>query len=248
MPEVDLDFPRAWVEFVDPDNDNQVFRCDLTWLTSMWTCIWGMGCKGIDSSKPDLGCCTMGAHFTDKADEKRVMKHASRLTAETWQYHGRKRLIETDEDGERKTRVVDGACVFLNRPGFAGGEGCALHSLALREGKHIMETKPEVCWQVPVKRAYRWDKRIDKSKVLVITITEFDRRQWGEGGHDLSWWCTGATEAHVGQEAVFMSYEAELRELMGSAAYDELAALCRERIAERSPVAPHPADPGVTTS
>ena len=30
-------------------------------------------------------------------------------------------------DGARNhTRVVDGACIFLNRPGFAGGSGCAL--------------------------------------------------------------------------------------------------------------------------
>ena len=34
MPEVDLVFPRAWVEFPDPADETQVFRCDLTWLTS----------------------------------------------------------------------------------------------------------------------------------------------------------------------------------------------------------------------
>jgi GNAT superfamily N-acetyltransferase len=30
---------------------------------------------------------------------------------------------------------VAGACIFLNRPGFPGGAGCALHTLALREGR-----------------------------------------------------------------------------------------------------------------
>ena len=30
-------------------------------------------------------------------------------------------VVEKDDEGDRKTRVVDGACVFLNRPGFAGG-------------------------------------------------------------------------------------------------------------------------------
>ena len=34
VPEVDLVFPRAYVEFADPADDDQVFRCDLTWLTS----------------------------------------------------------------------------------------------------------------------------------------------------------------------------------------------------------------------
>jgi len=34
VPEVPLDFPRAWVEFVDPADPEQVIRADLTWLTS----------------------------------------------------------------------------------------------------------------------------------------------------------------------------------------------------------------------
>ena len=36
MPEVPLDFPRSFVEFIDPADENQLFRCDLTWLTSRW--------------------------------------------------------------------------------------------------------------------------------------------------------------------------------------------------------------------
>ena len=72
MPEVDLDFPRAWIEFPDPDDPDQMFRCDLTWLTSAYTCIFGQGCHGIYKTSPDTGCCTLGAHFADKSDEKRV--------------------------------------------------------------------------------------------------------------------------------------------------------------------------------
>ena len=30
-PEVSLDFPRAWIEFADPKDSDQIFRCDLTW-------------------------------------------------------------------------------------------------------------------------------------------------------------------------------------------------------------------------
>ncbi len=66
---------------------------------------------------------------------------------------------------------MDGACVFLNRPGFAGGAGCALHSLALRTGRHPLATKPDVCWQLPVRRVQEWSKRADGSRVLVSTIT-----------------------------------------------------------------------------
>ncbi len=244
MPEVPLDFPRAWVEFVDPADSDQVFRCDLTWLTSRWTCIFGNGCKGIYADQPaGVGCCTLGAHFSDKDDEKRVKKFVRELTPETWQYYDPKDWVELDEDGDRKTRVVDGACVFANRPGFAGGEGCALHSLALRTGRHFIETKPDVCWQLPIRRTYDHVTRQDETEVLVITIAEYDRRGWGPGGHDLDWYCSGNTEAHVATEPVYVSSRAELVELMGEPAYEELARHCDKHLASRSLLALHPADP-----
>jgi len=248
VPEVDLDFPRAWVEFVDPADDGQLFRCDLTWLTSSWTCIYGSGCAGVLEGRPDDGCCTLGAHFSEKADEKRTLRHAKELTPQTWQYHGAKKLVETDEEGARKTRVVDGACVFLNRPGFDGGAGCALHGLALRQGVHPLETKPDVCWQLPIRRTFDRVTRTDGSEVLVVVIGEYDRRGWGPGGHDLSWYCSGNTEAHVGREPVFRSNAPELTALMGAAGYAELARLCDQRMASggrrgRGLLAPHPADP-----
>jgi hypothetical protein len=244
VPEVPLDFPRAWVEFVDPDNSEQVFRCDLTWLTSRWTCIFGNGCKGIYADQPEgVGCCTLGAHFSDKDDEKRVKKFVKQLTPATWQHYDPKDWVELDEDGDRKTRVVDGACIFANRPGFAGGEGCALHALALRTGRHFIETKPDVCWQLPVRRTYDHVTRQDDTEVLVINIAEYDRRGWGPGGHDLDWYCSGNTEAHVATEPVYVTSKAELVELMGEPAYEELARLCDKHLASRSLLALHPADP-----
>jgi len=146
VPEVDLVFPRVWVEFPDPADEEQAFRCDLTWLTSSWTCIFGSGCQGIYAGRPDDGCCTLGAHFADADDEQRVAGFVAELTAEDWQHRraGRRRWVETDEEGERKTRVYNGACIFLNRPGFEGGMGCALHRHALRTGHTIVETKPDV--------------------------------------------------------------------------------------------------------
>ncbi|MDP8908905.1 MAG: hypothetical protein M3N47_07255 [Chloroflexota bacterium] len=240
MPEVSLDFPRMWVEFPDPANDEQVFRCDLTWLTSSWTCIFGHGCQGIYRDQPDAGCCTLGAHFADRDDERRVRAFVRELTPDGWQHRSRS-WIETDENGARKTRVVDGACIFLNRPGFAGGHGCALHSLALRSGRHPLETKPDVCWQLPIRRTYDHVERPDDTKVLVVTIAEYDRRGWGPGGHDLDWYCTGNTDAHVGRDPVYVSSRAELVELMGQAAYDVLASHCAQHLRARLPLAPHPA-------
>ena len=95
MPEVDLDFPRAWVEFADPADAGQLFRCDLTWLTSSWTCIYGSGCSGVLPGRPDDGCCSLGAHFSEKKDEKRTLKFAKDLTEQDWQFHGAKTVSYT---------------------------------------------------------------------------------------------------------------------------------------------------------
>lgn len=244
MPEVSLDFPRAWVEFPDPANDDQIFRVDLTWLTSRWGCIFENGCQGIQEGRASDGCCTMGAHFADNADEKRVRKYAEQLTDETWQFRKvakKKGIIGKGPDGDPQTLVHKGACILLNRPGFKGGSGCSLHGLALRNGQHPLETKPEVCWQLPVRRSYRWVDRIDETRYLEISIGEYDRRGWGPGGHDLHWYCTSATEAHTAKDPVFVHSAAELTELMGAPAYEVLAEMCRAREVEAAPIAQHPA-------
>ncbi|GHJ34722.1 hypothetical protein [Streptomyces sp. TS71-3] len=246
-----LDFARAWVEFPDPADEEQVFRCDLTWLTSRWNCVFGAGCQGIEAGRAEDGCCTLGAHFSDEEDEQRVASHVARLTPDIWQHHDVGRAtgwVQEADDGEgdteRQTRRWQGSCIFQNRPGFAGGAGCALHILALREGKEPLETKPDVCWQLPVRRSYDWVNRPDDTRVLRVSIGEYDRRGWGPGGHDLHWWCTSARSAHGAGEPVYVSYRAELIELMGKAGYDRLVDLCEERLARGLPLlAAHPADP-----
>ena len=246
VPEVDLVFPRAWVEFADPADDSQVFRCDLTFLTSNWRCIFGQGCPGIYADRPDDGCCTLGAHFSDEDDEKRVRKFVKKLDRKGWQFYDEGRgdgWIETDDDGERKTAVHEGACIFLNRPGFPAGAGCALHALALRIDKHPLETKPDVCWQLPIRRTFRDVELTDGTSYTEVSIAEYDRRGWGPGGHDLDWYCSGNTEAHVGAQPVYVSNEAELVELMGQQGYDELAKHCDAHLRSRSALAIHPADP-----
>ncbi|MDT9594787.1 hypothetical protein RDV89_16995 [Nocardioides zeae] len=252
-PEVPLDFARAWVEFADPADPAQVFRCDLTWLTSAYTCIFGSGCAGIYASAPDVGCCTLGAHFSDRDDERRVAAYVAQLDADLWQHHPgvarvtRKHWVTTDDEGERKTLTVvtDGqeACVFANRPGFAGGEGCALHALALRQGREPLETKPDVCWQLPLRRTYRDVERPDGTAYLEVSIGEYDRRGWGPGGHDLDWYCTGNPLAHVAPEPLYLTSAAELVALMGEAGYAELARRCEAHVRSRSALALHPADP-----
>ena len=232
VPEVLLDFPRAWVEFVDPSDDDQLIRCDLTWLTSKYNCIFGRGCKGIEAERPDAGCCAHGAHFSEKKDEKRVRKWVKKLTPDVWENYelglGKKGWTEK-EDGVDKTRVVKGACIFHNSEGFSGGYGCALHHLAEKEGVHFIETKPDVCWQLPLRRSYDNVTYEDGRERQVVVLGEYDRRAWGAGGADLDWYCTGNTEAHTASEPVYINSKEEIVALIGAPAYDELAQLCRNR-------------------
>ncbi len=251
-----LNSTRYWVEFPDPGGPRgdlgdtprtepvqaeQVYRCDLTWLTSSWTCIYGSGCAGIYTDRPDDGCCTLGAHFAGKDDRTRVSKAVKRLTARQWQHKlegDADGWTDRDESGTRTTRVVDGACIFLNRPGFAPGTfaegaGCALHRLALEEGINPLETKPDVCWQLPLRRTYRTVERPDGTSYLEVILTEYDRSGWGAGGLDLDWYCSGNSAAHVGQQPVYVTLRPEIVELIGQKAYDVLAGHCEELLASR---------------
>ena len=242
MPETAIDTPRTWVEFPDPANPRSRFRCDLTWLTSSWMCIFGSGCRGIYAERPDDGCCTLGAHFTDEADLARVHEVVKELGEDEWQLRpstgasGRKNPAKRSrwteiEDGAHKTKVVDGACIFLNRPGFPAGAGCALHQHAVLTGRAPHLLKPDVCWQLPIRRSYRTVTLPDDTSYLEVTITEYDRRGWGPGGHDLDWYCSSNSEAHVGREPVFRNSKAELVELMGQSGYDELVIRCEAYLA-----------------
>jgi hypothetical protein len=135
------------------------------------------------------------------------------------------------------------ACIFHNRQDFPTGAGCALHSLALLQGRNPLETKPDVCWQLPIRRTFRTIKRQDDTSYTEVTISEYDRRGWGPGGHDIDWYCSGNTEAHVARDALYVTNEPELVELMGRPAYDELVTHCERHLAARDRLAIHPADP-----
>jgi hypothetical protein len=252
VPEVDLDFPRAWIEFRDPADPDQVFRCDLTWLTSAYTCIFGQGCHGIYKTSPDTGCCTLGAHFADKDDEKRVAGFVKQLDEDLWQLKpsGKVRRgdwVETDDEGARKTLTVEvngqEACIFHNRTDFHSGAGCALHGLALQQGRHPLETKPDVCWQLPIRRSFREVEQTDGTTYTEVSIAEYTRRGWGPGGHDLDWYCSSNTEAHVALEPLYVTSAAELTELMGTEGYAELVRHAEAHVRSRSALGRHPADP-----
>lgn len=237
--------PRVWVEFTDPADPAQRFRCDLTWLTSGYRCIFGAGCRGLRADRPHDGCCGLGAHFCDADDLARVRAAVAELGPDDWQFApaqlpAPERSWTEPEDGETKTRVVDGACILLNREGFARGAGCALHSFALRRGISPVALKPDVCWQLPLHRDYRTVEMPDGSSYLEVTIGEYERGQWGPGGHDFDWYCTGSALAHGHSEPLYVAHADELTELMGAAGYIELRQLCQAHLAAMSALATGP--------
>ena len=234
---------HEWVSFEDPDEE-RTWVFDVTFLTSNWSCIYGQGCPGVlTGPAPELehGCCSYGAHFVDKADLRRVERIARTLTEAEWQFHrkGQKGIAKANEHGETITRLVDDACIFLNRPGFAAGPGCALHQVALTRGRPPLELKPDVCWQLPLRRE---DEVADDGHVT-STVRQWDRRHWGEGGAEFHWWCTESPEAFVGSRPVYKEMAAELTELVGASTYRRLTAYLRDRQdrQERGQPLPHPA-------
>src|SRR5665647_2058260 len=84
--EVDPDFARDYVEFVDPSDPKKLIKADLTWLLSSWTCVYGSGCHGVIEGRADDGCCSHGAFYSDDEDEARVEKYAAMLKKKDWQY------------------------------------------------------------------------------------------------------------------------------------------------------------------
>jgi hypothetical protein len=230
LPEV-----REWVSFGDPE-EVRTWLFDVTFLESRWTCIFGRGCQGVLPQRaPELGlgCCSHGAHFTDEADRTRVERLAARLGPDQWQHAavGRARGVAAREPGGAlRTRRHDGACIFLNRPGFLGGGGCALHRAALDAGERPLDWKPEVCWQLPLRRV----DSTDELGHVTSTVREWKRRDWDEGGFDFAWWCTEGDDAFVGSAPVWRALADELVALVGRPVYDRLTALLAGREATRA--------------
>ncbi len=201
---------------------------DVTWhfdrdfLTSNWTCIWGRGCKGIlDEPAEHLnqGCCSIGAELTDQDEAMTISALAATLEPETFQHH--QAIDDNDvfsDDTRTNTKVVDGACIFLNRPGFEGGQGCALHLAAVRADESPITWKPSVCWQLPIK--VDWELLADGSEVA--TLRGWQRRDWGDEGDTMHWCCTEGPEAYVGDRAVVDSLADELIAVVGDEVYVEL--------------------------
>jgi hypothetical protein len=212
---------RHYVSFPH-DGDEWMF--DLTFLTSSWTCIFGNGCQGVlTGPAPELGhgCCSYGAHFTDDADLQRVAEAASRLTDAVWQH--RQQALRRGGPFKRQgqatvSRLVDGACIFLNGPDAPQGHGCALHIGAVAAGERPLDWKPDVCWQLPLRMTYHQDE----NERGTHTLRSWDRDDWGAGGQEFHWWCTEADDAFVGHTPVYIELRDEIVALVGAERYQLL--------------------------
>jgi hypothetical protein len=213
-------------QFVVIDEDDDLGETPVTWrfdrafLTSNWSCIWGRGCQGIlDRLAPELnpGCCSEGAALVDDFDAMDVAANAASIPQGRWQ-HATVDPLERRDDGRWYTKVVDGACVFHNRPGYDGGEGCALHLAAVDFGERPLDWKPNVCWQMPLK--------VDESRTvdgrIIRTVRAWSKADWGPEA-ELAWFCTESQSgAFVGDHSVLVTMHDELIELVSEDVYRRL--------------------------
>jgi hypothetical protein len=230
-------------EYIEIAEGETTWRFERSFLESNWVCLYGDGCHGIlaePASELAQGCCSLGADLGDgpagQHEAMAVAAYASVLDRDRWQFHDAA-VADADEHGvigvfrddERShTRVVDGACIFLNRPGFAGGAGCALHVAAVEARESPTDWKPSVCWQLPLR--VDWEE-ID-ADTESATVRRWTRDDWGQQGRTMSWCCTEPAdggEAYSGREPVIDSMAESITALAGTEVYVEL----RRRLTDR---------------
>jgi hypothetical protein len=141
------------------------------------------------------------------------------------------------KNGEIVTKLVQDACIFLNRPDFHRGPGCALHVLSIDTNESYIPLKPEVCWQLPLRR----DDDVQESGHVITRIAQWNRDDWGAGGDEFHWWCTEDPAAFVGKSRVVDSMAEELTAMVGRTVYDQLLAFMKSRTKQpKGTLLPHP--------
>ena len=228
---------RELVSFADPAAPEQVWTFDVTFLTSHYNCTFGRGC----GNAAGVGeCCVHGvALYWDEddteqceSDEARIRARIEELTDDDWQLRAeaarRGGPLKETSSGPA-TRVVDGACVFHNRAGFAGGPGCAFHLAALRRGESFLDWKPRTCWTMPLMR-----EELEDGSFLVRGVKNAD---WSPDGDEevLDWWCVDDEANYHGVEPIYRALREELIALCGEPLYSEVAAYLDARFPATTP-------------
>ena len=130
MPEVDLVFPRAFVEFDDPADADQVFRCDLTWLTSQLDVHLRPGLPGHLRRRRPTPAAARSARTSPTRTTRSGSRRASTSSTPTSGSSSPTRHGRASRTGSRPTTrasarrwsssTTASACIFHNRADFAG--------------------------------------------------------------------------------------------------------------------------------
>ena len=204
---------KRWIEL---RTQKSTWMLDMDFLLSSYECMWGRGCKGIDTKSADLGCCANGAYLED-SDIELLKTVVPMLTPENWQNHGSEYMQKVKERNkfgittqtDYKTALVDpnnatSGCIFANREGFSGGTGCALHIASLSRGENPIDGKPNICWQMPLLVDYSEELDANILRMFHWTKEEYD---WFCGHDEIAW---------VSENPLFQTMEKELEKLIGS--------------------------------
>jgi hypothetical protein len=241
--------PVDWLTFPDPGDPHHQFRVNVSFLLSNYECIFGRGCPGVLSSEvtADVGCCPRGVTFMGEEDFAHVSEMVEQLRAEDCDNieHVRDRgWYQSSSKGKPyKTRKLGGACIFDNRIGGpAGKPGCAFHHLAARRGIHPAETKPFICWTIPLNFSAELPEEPGGPTTTIVSA--FTADAWGgtndadepDGRGHVGYWCVETPDAYRGASPVYRSLEHELRKGMGDAAYELMAKLLEEVERPRFPM------------
>jgi hypothetical protein len=237
--------PLEWLTFPDPADEDRQFRVNVSFLLSSYECIYGCGCPGLLNRKAsaDIACCERGVTFMDEDDFEHVAEMVDGLTAEDCDNieHVRTRgwYLASKSGRPYKTRKLGDGCIFANRAGGpAGKPGCAFHHLADRLGVHHSETKPFICWTIPLN--FSDEDPVEPGGRSTTLVTAFTADAWGgtddaeepDGRGHMGYWCVDTPDAYRGTRPVYRSMERELRRGMGDAGYERMVELLEE-IGER---------------
>ena len=221
--------PREWVTFADPATKVARGRSTSRSCSRRGECIFGCGCQGIwTAPTPELvhGCCTYGAHFTDKADRDHVAKVAKTLDADEWQFAkiGRKKGIyakvgtnpttspshRVEDPGRRRRLHLPQPARLRRRSRLRAAPARAQHRRALQR----VEARGLLAGAAAAhrRRAGRRHRDLPPHRVRP--------RRLGRGRRGLRLVVhRGARGVHSAPEPVYESMEVELRKMLGKKLY-----------------------------